>query len=482
MDIQSEILSIRAQNNLTSTTQEKRSGELFANAVEKVLPQCSHFSDSDAGLVGVELENSLTERSGKPLDENTRDNFIGIATGICELGKLPFSVQSELGAAQIEVNQDSKALFLLEGIEIGAVLDFFTQVDQVIQEASHDLGAMSLNLGFHPIADMINVPRTNKPKYRIVPEFHDSNRIPSSMRLKEDLGLTTEPDATVAALTNSIQFNLSMPNVPAAIRAMNLMFQMSPSMLALGGNAGIAHSRDTKWSDFRNHVWEMTHRTKSGRRVFLPEEYILSPQDLFRRMARFPLILEPQDPKSALEIATGTNWLAAKLKFLCDSNLKLNKLLLEFRPLSLQQTPEENAAMFLLSLGRLKLGMETDEPLFDDFDTVRVNGELAARQGMDASLITHKWVGSHWENTLLTGDGFREVEIHHASLGLSVTNDMRVSMTRYNEFRHFFESNIGVRNPTERLRANLGSTWESGNGSERSEHIRGVLINSQILR
>jgi len=482
MDIQTEILEIRLNNSMTNTPQERRSGELFATAVEKVLPQCDHFSDPDAGLVGVELENSLTDRSGKPLDEETRDNFIEIATGIGELEKLPITVQPELGAAQIEVNQDSKALFQSQGLEISAVLDFFSQVDQVIKEASHGLGAMSLNLGFHPTADLVNVPRTRKPKYRIVPEFHDSNRIPISMRLKEDLGLNTEPDATVVALTNSIQFNLSMQDVPTAIKAMNLMFQMTPTMLALGGNAGIASSQNTNWSDFRNHIWEMTHRTKSGRRVFLPEEYILSPQDLFRRMARFPLILDPQEPKSALEIATGTNWLAAKLKFLCDSDMNLNKLLLEFRPLSLQQTPEENAAMFLLSLGRLKFGMETDEPLFDDFDTIRVNGEIAARQGMDSSLIAHKWVGSHWESNLLTGSEFRDIEIHHAAMGLSMTSDMQVSITRYDVIRDFLEHNIGPQNPSERLRAKLGSTWELGNENERREHIRDVLINSNILR
>ncbi len=482
MDIQTEILNIRSENDLTRTAQERRSGELFATAVERVLPQCDHFSDPEAGLVGVEVETILTDKNGHLIDEVTRDSFLQRVNAICTEDQVPISFQSELGAAQIETNQGSNALFSLERIEIDTVSNLFVQIDKAIQEANDGLGITSLNLGFHPTAEVVNVPRTNKPKYEIVPQFHDSNRVPSSMRLSGDLGLATEPDATVAALTNSIQFNLSMPNVPAAIKAMNLMFQMTPMMLAIGGNAGIAQARDTSWSDFRNHVWEMTHRTKSGRRVFLPEDYILSPQDLFRRMARFPLILDPEEPKSALEIATGTNWLAAKLKFLCDSDINLNKLLLEFRPLSLQQTPEENAAMFLLSLGRLKLGMETYEPLFDDFDIVRVNGELASRRGMGASLVTHKWKGTGWERTLVEGAEIRELEIHHAAMGLCMTGDGKVSVNRYQKFRNFFEGIISAQNPTERLKTNLGTTWEFGNEMERREHLRDTLINSNVLR
>ena len=482
MSIQSEILDIRGRNSLTTTPQEIRSGKLFAVAVERILEQSGHFSDSTPSQVGIELENILTDNQGSPVNAVDRDNFIAMATTLAQDSGLPVTFQQELGAAQIEVNQGSDALFTLDGIEVKEVIDFFRQTDQLLMEAGEKKRSKLLNLGFHPFSNVTNVPRTNKPKYDIVPNHHDGNRTANSRILQGELNLTKEPDATVAALTNSLQFNLSLQDVPTAIRAMNQMFQMTPIILALGGNAGIAEARDTGWSDFRNHIWDKTHRTAAGQRVFLPEDFIHSPEGLFLRMARFPLILDAPNPKSALEIATGTNWLAAKLKFLCDGDLNINKLLLEFRPLSIQQTPEENAAMFLLSLGRLKFGMETDEPLFDDFDTVKVNGELAARRGTLATFVTKKWMGTHWENALVTGPEIRALEIHHASMGLSLTNDGDVALARYDSFRNFFQNSIRMENPTARLRAELGETWETRTEAERREHIRDTLIRSGIMR
>ena len=387
MDIQSEIFNIREQSPMTSTAQEIQSGKLFATAAERIIEQGGHFSDPRHGQVGIELENIVTDNEGRPVNAEERDRFIATAKTIVLESAFPVTLQQELGAAQIEINQGTDALFSLDNIEPGVVLTFFKQIDQFLLESTEHQRMKLLNLGFHPFADIRNVPRTNKPKYDLVPTHHDGNRLASSRTLQSDLNLLNEPDATVAALTNSLQFNISMPDVTTAIRAMNIMFQMTPQILAIGGNAGFAESVDTNWSDFRNQIWDKTHRTAAGQRVFLPEDFILSPEDLFLRMARFPLILEAPNSKAAFDIATGTNWLAAKLKFLCNDDLDINKLLLEFRPLSLQQTPEENAAMFLLTLGRLKLAMETNEPMFDEFDAVRVNGELAQRRGTQSTLV-----------------------------------------------------------------------------------------------
>jgi hypothetical protein len=482
MSIQTEIFNLRERSSLTSTSQEIQSGKLFAVAAERIIEQCGHFSDPIPGQVGIELENIVTDNHGRPVNSDERDRFIATAKTLVTESALPITLQQELGAAQIEINQGIDALFSLDNIEPEVVLAFFKQTEQILSESAEQQRTKLLNLGFHPFADVRNVPRTNKPKYDLVPTHHDGNRLASSRTLQSDLNLLNEPDATVAALTNSLQFNISMPDVPTAIRAMNMMFQITPQILAIGGNAGLAESADTKWSDFRNQIWDKTHRTSAGQRVFLPDDFILSPEDLFLRMARFPLILEAPNPKAAFEIATGTNWLAAKLKFLCNDDLDLNKLLLEFRPLSLQQTPEENAEMFLLTLGRLKLAMETDEPLFDDFDTIRVNGELAQRRGTQLTMVAKKFTGTHWENSMVTGQEIRELEIHHSSLGLSMTSDRNVPMTRYNAIRSFFEKNVGVQNPTVRLRAELGTSWEEGSDSERREHIRDTLIGSGIMR
>lgn len=482
MDIQTEILSIRERNSLTTTSQEIRSGKLFALAAERILEQAGHFSDPTSSEVGIELESIGTDEIGNPIGAKQRDRMMRVANNLVLQYNSGFSLQPELGAAQIEINQASEAFFQLDYIEIEKVVGLFNQIDSILLEAGEKCGSKFLNLGFHPFADVVNVPRTDKPKYEIVPTHHDGNRSASSRTLQSELNLTKEPDATVAALTNSLQFNISMPDVSTAMRAMNLLFQMTPNMLALGGNAMIAQSEDTRWSDFRNHIWDKTHRTSAGQRVFLPEDFIHSPEDLFLRMARFPLILEPTKAKSALEIATGTNWLAAKLKFLCDEDLNINKLLLEFRPLSVQQTPEENAAIFLLSLGRLKFGMETNEPLLSDFDTIRVNGELAGRRGSLANLVTNKWDGSNWRTEIVNGAELRELEIHHSSLGLSMNNEGVVPVSKYDLFKRFFERNIQVQNPSDRLRADLGTTWELGSQKERAEHIRDVLINSHILR
>jgi hypothetical protein len=273
-----------------------------------------------------------------------------------------------------------------------------------------------------------------------------------------------------------------MSDVTTAIKAMNLMFQMTPQLLALTGNAGIAQARDTGWSDMRNQIWDMTHRTSAGQRVFLPEDFINTPEDLFIRMAKFPLIMSSIAPKEALEIATGTNWLAAKLKFVCDDDLKIKRVLLEFRPLSLQQTPEENAAALLLSLGRIKLAMLTDEPLADDFECVRHNAEQASRYGTEATLKVNKWTGSDWQTVSLIGSELRELEIHHAALGLSTDGNMQISIEKYDQIRTFLEKTIQIKSPSIILKERLGETWIDGSDSERREHIKDALLSAGIMR
>lgn len=486
MSISENILSIREQAALTKTVQERQNGRLFAQAAESIVLQAESFVDATPQQVGVELECLAVQVDGMltPVQEEERNRILELVNTLATEGYQPVSAQGELGAGQIELNQIADGLFSADNLSVGEVVDLFRGMDLLLAEAAHANKASTLHLGFHPTADAVGVARTNKEKYTLVPNHHIQHRFAESFGLQELWGTAHEPDATAIGLSNALQFNLSMPNLETALLTMNQLFQISPAILALTGNASLIEASNSGWSDLRNHLWNQTHLTESGPRVFMPEGFIHTLEDLFMRMARFPLISTADDAQSALAISTGTNWLAAKPKFLCDQDLRLAKLLVEFRPMSLQQTPEQNAAALLLSLGRTRLAQLTCEPLVEDFGIVQQNALRAQQFGNQAELTVNSFdlaTGS-WVQQNLSGNALRESEITHAALGLALQGDGSIATSRFVEIRDFLQQHILVENPSRRLATELGCSWQDGNRQERSEHIVDTLRQLRIVR
>ncbi|MBD3363329.1 hypothetical protein GF362_06455 [Candidatus Dojkabacteria bacterium] len=463
MNINEQIQNIRAQNILTSTPQERRAGNYLGNAFEKLTLQ-SPFKGHNPRTIGIEAEFSLVHSDLSPIDESLRDQIIDDANLLSnERGGL-FSFQPELGAFQIEANQEE---IFSQGFSPDKMVELFTWLDDCLVDAANDKGASVLKMGLHPTLELNNIVRTSKPKYEQVPNHHIENRVEDSFVLMEELGLEEEPDATVVSACNSIQFNMSATSPEEAVDLVNWSIQMSPFLVAITGNSRFAEGVDTGWNEPRNRLWDMTHLTETGHRVFLPDGFFDDVEDVFEHMAKHPLILEPSNEFEALAIATGTNWLASKLKFITDEDLDIERLLVEFRPISTQQSPEANAAAMTLSIGRLLWALENEEPLLD-FEAVENNSSQAQKLGLDGKFTVSEKVGDNWEIREVSGWEMRDIEIRKAIEGLVATGSGDTA-----EIEAFFKENLAEMEPSRVLLQKL----EDEGGIENKQVLKDVLIN-----
>lgn len=91
-------------------------------------------------------------------------------------------------------------------------------------------------------------------------------------------------------------------------------------------------------------------------------------------------------PQNALQIGLGLNWKDTRIKIMGDS------LVVEFRPISTQKTPEENFAAMMFYLGRLLWSQNNQEDLLP-IELVKINREEAMYKGLNGKLWIHTDTG-----------------------------------------------------------------------------------------
>jgi gamma-glutamyl:cysteine ligase YbdK (ATP-grasp superfamily) len=463
MNISEIILEKRRSQALTDTSQEKVAGELFVEAVNKILAQKEFFDNSPTSL-GVEIEFGLTYPDLTPVPESIRDKIIDQANQISkEAGQL-WSFQPEMGASQIEANQETKAI-LSNGFKPEELVDLFKRLDDSLLPAAHESGAQVLNMGIHPASKLAGIERTTKPKYIQVPNYHIKNRIDGT-ELKDELGVHIEPDASAVGMSQALQFNMSVESPKQGVDVLNWMIQMSPSILAITANSRLVGGVDTEWNEPRNEIWNKTHITDIGKRVYLPEKFYNNLEDVFERMGKFPLILNPENEEQALGIATGMNWLGGKLKFLTEGeDLTINKILTEFRPMSTQPTPESNAAAVMLAYGRLRWAIQNNEKLMP-FEVIESNAKQAMKRGVDGRYIVK--IDDSFK--VVDWSTMKRIEVNRATESL-----VHEGHGSAEEISSFFKSNLPELPTSESLVRELR---EKG-GIQNREVMKDVLI--QIL-
>ncbi len=344
----------------------------FAMQASAVLRDEGRFSkDYHKVIVGFETEHGLVDKNMEQVTEEARNRIIA---------GLEFA-DVELGASQLELRTDK---FELRGINDIAIR--LWRNDCAILERIEEEQAKLVRGGTNPFIPLQEIRRTTNLKYTLVPDFHDRHKsafVPDRFGSAQDM-IDPRP-AKIISLFNSIQCNMEAKGFGDAIEKANYSYMIAPFAIALGNNARFMDCKDLHFGDVRMPLWEISHDTRSmeetlvdkATRVGRYDSYLKSMRDYFARAAANPLIIDK--PQDALKIGIGLFWKDVRIKVIGDS------CVVEFRPISTQPTPIEDAAMHAFYLGRLAFAQETREPLMKIW-FVNANRTMTMKSGLDTWL------------------------------------------------------------------------------------------------
>lgn len=341
----------------------------FKAEVRDILENKQRFQKAPGQIkIGFEMEASLVDRMGQPIPEGLRDVIKDEVPG----------ADPELGASQIEWRTDPIRLDSEGGL--GLLVAEARERDTQMRSSAEMHDAILLRTGTQPLIALNQIERTNKSKYRKVPDFHDRHRTRKDTKIGpwED---EVEVGADIVALLNSLQCNLEAESLDDAVELANRSLMLGPLVVAVSGNARFLEGKDTTFNDVRTTAWEISHDTRTdeerragkGLRVGLPVDYFSNIEDYFDRVGSHPFILN--DVSNALRIGIGLFWQDTRIKIIGDSAV------VEFRPVSIQPTVEEDIAVMLFYLGRLQWSKQTQEPMLP-MDEVRERRSLAMQVGI----------------------------------------------------------------------------------------------------
>jgi len=287
---------------------------------------------------------------------------------------LPF-IDVELGDSHLELRTEPVVMNTLTDLYVE-----LSEKERILRENCN--GTQVMRLGAHPFLKLDEVIVSDKEKYRIVPNFHDTRRGP---HINTTIGGCDFSKANCMSLFCSTQTNLQADSLDDAIDKLNRSFMISPFLVAVSGNARIIEGKDTNIEDIRILVWEASHdirnlseiRQGKETRVGLQNNYIDSIDDYFKRISQHPFILD--NPEAALPIATGLCWWDCRIKFI-DNNP-----IVEYRAISTQPSVKEDMALAVFYIGRLAYSQHCNEPLME-MEKVKYNRHVALEKGLQSKL------------------------------------------------------------------------------------------------
>ncbi len=331
--------------------------EAFQNQVAEVLTDESRFRKKEEDII-VGLESEL----GLFSDAKTPEEIGAIRDDILHSAEVTehTDIDAELGVTQIE--------FRTPPISVGSGADELMRVYKErfkkILDVAHRRNLSVLRIGSNPFLPVLETPRTNKPKYLLVPDFQNIHRRKSIDTSFGVNGTRVEiGDASIISLFQAFQVNIQASSLGDGIEKMNRSFMLVPLLVALGANSRYIECSDTGVQESRVLAWEISHDTRTreeirsgiGLRIGLPERYFAGPSDYFVRVGKYPFILSA--PDQALKVGVGLHWLDVRLKVVGDA------IVVELRALPTQPTIEEELALTFFFLGRLKYSQDAREEL-----------------------------------------------------------------------------------------------------------------------
>jgi gamma-glutamylcysteine synthetase len=390
------------KDHLSPVDTETRMREGFTQRAQTMLSRETEFEkDGSSQKLGLEVEYSIVDAEFGPVSEVVRNTAVN---------SQPEVLDKELGAAQIELHTDPLEIQGNHGFE--HVLSQLTDRQRQLQDAVHTQNAHLLSIGANPLMATTDIVRTDSPKYRQVPDFHNNRRSRTDTVIgpyEVEVG-----DAAIVSILNSVQANIEARSFTDAVDKVNRALMISPLAVCLTANARFLECADTSCADIRMIAWEISHDTRNAEersrntptRVGLPEKYYADMKDYFRQIAQNPFILDV--PDHAFEVGIGLNWRDARIKFINNSAI------VEFRPVSTQSTPEQNVAAMAFFVGRLAWSQNHKEPLLP-MSLVRVNKTAAMVHGMNARLATLNNMGSV---VIASARELLPIELERAKVGL----------------------------------------------------------------
>lgn len=360
--------------------------------------------------LGVEIETSAVTTDGQPLAETVRDALVAM--------HVDEGWQKELGAAQIEIATAPVELQRPGGLT--ALREEMLTASQALESALRTMAARPIRSGTNPFVPTDEGGCTSSAeRYHLVPAFHRRHRRRHAPRFLDRGGRIPADRPTVVGAMSSVQFNLDCADAVEAIRLINRALVTVGFTVALGANARYLDGRDTGWADVRGRLWELSHdirteaeaRRGASGRAGLPDGYYADLADFFADMLDQPSVIN--DPDRAFDLGTGLLWRDARLKFLRRGTAD-PQIVLEFRPLSLQPSPEEDFAMIAFAAGHV-LGSATGGETLLPFPLVRANRLAAMRHGLDSEL----WSMSNGRPRRQPARRILDIEMDKAAHGLA---------------------------------------------------------------
>lgn len=363
----------------------------FRRQVADILARQDEFRKTEGEMnVGLEVEYGLVDDSFNQVEEVVRNAIKDENREFIDV---------ELGAAQIELRTDPHDL--REGSEI-SLSELKVREDELVKSAKNRRAKL-ISSGTNPFVPTRGIVRTDLPKYKQVPDFHNDRQRPG---LNTTIGRDERVDigdAAMVGISNSVQLNIEASGPEDAVDKVNRSLMIGPMVVALTANSRFLEQKDTGIQDVRMIAWETSHDTRTAQqaeqgmetRVGLPKKYYTSLADYFKQIEKYPFILDNTD--AAIFIGIGLNWRDARIKVRLDTN----SLLVEFRPVSTQSTPEENFAAMMFYYGRTLWSQQQQETLLP-MKLVEENRNEAMTKGSLAKL---------WTNT---GSGFKKMPVSQA--------------------------------------------------------------------
>src|SRR3989344_1573214 len=331
--------------------QEKEMLESFNAQAKDLLASKDRFIKNGHSVkVGLESELAIHAKLTSSELVQKRDAIIADNSDFADV---------ELGASQIEIRTPPIDLVSVGGLQ--SLMGLYDKRFANVLDSARRHGVGILRIGANPFLPTIGTPRTDKPKYHLVPDFYNHHRnsqrdtLIGLGRHRVDIG-----DAAVVSLFQSFKVNLEAKSLEDACDKMNRSMAIVPYLLAFSGNARYLNCRDIQIQDTRMMSWEISHDPRSfcdtgfqdlriisweksfdvrpektedwqnELRVGLPGRYFKDLADYLWRAGMFPFILH--NPEAALAISIGMTWLDARTKFIGDSAI------VELRLLSTQPT------------------------------------------------------------------------------------------------------------------------------------------------
>lgn len=391
------------QEVLSSSPNEVAMLTAFQEQTQEILANPDRFRKNGSKIpFGIEVEYGLIDGEMEQASEGDRDGIIQ---------DHPDYLDVELGAAQLEMRTDPIDLRR----NPAAILDQLIERDEEIKQSANARGLQLISHGTNPFVPTRGIVRSSNTKYQLVPNHHNDNQRENLKTIvgkpdKVDIG-----DAAIIGIANSVQANIEATNDVDAVDKLNRSFQIGPMVVSMFGNARFLETKDTGIQDIRMIGWEVSHDTRAEAdvragevtRVGLPADYYESLEDYFAQIEKYPFILNT--PQAALFVGIGLNWRDTRIKVVKDS------LVVEFRPVSTQATPEENFAAMMFYTGRLFWSQLNEEDILS-MQQVEQNRNEAMLNGSQARL----WTNVNGNVKRLTASEALKYEIARAKEGLSL--------------------------------------------------------------